>query len=852
MLRAPARTEIYSSIIAVILLNINQAKADDYFDPAFVTDPSGKAVSIDLSSFERASFIPGTYRVDIYLNEQYVNSQDILFFGDKNTGELQPCLSDTQLAGYGIKPEFYSLLDKSGECVNIRDIQGAKATFIGGQNRLYLNLPQIAFDQKALEANQESLWDDGIPVMFTDYSMSGTHHNNTKNNDKSDTLYLNLRSGVNVGAWRYRNHSTWNKYSDGNSKWESQLNYLERPLRAIKSNILIGDNFSDSDVFDNVSFRGVKLWSDNQMRPNYANIYAPTITGVATIDSTIEVSQNGYVIYRTNVPAGAYELTDVSPLNNGSNLYVVQRGIDGSERRFIIPFSSLDFMQRKGTYKYSITAGQYRMNNTSSYNDDSSSGDKTKFVQSDAFYGLTDNSTLFGGVQAASRYQAYDIGLGMNIPVVGALASDIMFTRAAPDSVDDMNGRAFRLRYSKSLENTGTNISFASYRYISGDYITMTDMFDYYSGKADTEAYLMRKGQMDLSVSQALPGDFGLLSVSVSHQTYDTYYSNQEKNVESYNIGYSNTINTVSYNLNYSYYKNTINKVNNRNDDIEKNRENDHVVSVSFSIPLGGEYKDNWINYGASYNKDGDFDNYVGVGGVALDNNRLSWNVQQGYGNRDRGNYGSVYGKYKSGYGDANAGYSYKKDNRQLSYGLNGSFVMSQYGATLSRPLGDTNGLIYAPGAEGVRIINSSEARTDSSGLAIISNLIPYRNNVVNLDTRTLPENAEIDAALKEVYPTRGAMVLVDYDTHLGAKILVTLYDSTGNQIPFGAYAVADNKSERFYVSNYGRLYLTGATQADNVRVFWGDDNQYQCQFSYQIEGKRKINGLYIFDVICQ
>lgn len=129
---------------------------------------------------------------------------------------------------------------------------------------------------------------------------------------------------------------------------------------------------------------------------------------------------------------------------------------------------------------------------------------------------------------------------------------------------------------------------------------------------------------------------------------------------------------------------------------------------------------------------------------------------------------------------------------------------------------------------------------------------MPYRNNVVNLDTRTLPENAEIDAALKEIYPTRGAMVLVDYNTHLGAKILVTLYDSAGNQIPFGAYAVADNKSERFYVSNYGRLYLTGATQTDNVQVFWGDDNQYQCQFSYQIEGKQKINGLYIFDEICQ
>ncbi|RUT66024.1 hypothetical protein CKG00_06115 [Morganella morganii] len=140
---------------------------------------------------------------------------------------------------------------------------------------------------------------------------------------------------------------------------------------------------------------------------------------------------------------------------------------------------------------------------------------------------------------------------------------------------------------------------------------------------------------------------------------------------------------------------------------------------------------------------------------------------------------------------------------------------------------------------------------TDNSGLAVVSNLIPYRNNSVRIDNLTLPENAEIETTIKEIYPTRGAIVLLDYKTTLGTKILVTLRGEDGQLIPFGAYVQNDNDNERAYVSNYGRLYLTGAKDKDDIRVIRGDKNQYQCSFSYDIDGKRKVNGFYIFDAVC-
>lgn len=45
----------------------------------------------------------GTYRVDIYLNDEFMTSRDITFIADDNNAELIPCLSTDLLVSLGIK-----------------------------------------------------------------------------------------------------------------------------------------------------------------------------------------------------------------------------------------------------------------------------------------------------------------------------------------------------------------------------------------------------------------------------------------------------------------------------------------------------------------------------------------------------------------------------------------------------------------------------------------------------------------------------------------------------------------------------------------------------------------------------
>jgi outer membrane usher protein FimD/PapC len=56
----------------------------------------------------------------------------------------------------------------------------------------------------------------------------------------SRSNYLNLRSGVNLGAWRLRNVSSM-QYDQQRRHWDSQSTWLQRDVRSLKSLLRIGD-----------------------------------------------------------------------------------------------------------------------------------------------------------------------------------------------------------------------------------------------------------------------------------------------------------------------------------------------------------------------------------------------------------------------------------------------------------------------------------------------------------------------------------------------------------------------------------------------------------------------------------
>src|SRR5699024_310928 len=140
--------------------------------------------------------------------------------------------------------------------------------------------------------------------------------------------------------------------------------YASRNINSIKSQLILGDGVSPAMVFDTVPFRGIQLTTDDDMYPESLRGYAPTVRGIARSNAQVTIRQNGYVIYQTEVAAGAFEINDLYPTGSSGDLYITIKESDGREQHQIVPFAALPILQREGYLFYSITGGQYRSYDT--------------------------------------------------------------------------------------------------------------------------------------------------------------------------------------------------------------------------------------------------------------------------------------------------------------------------------------------------------------------------------------------------------------------------------------------------------------------------------------------------------
>ncbi|WP_241191044.1 fimbria/pilus outer membrane usher protein, partial [Klebsiella grimontii] len=174
--------------------------------------------------------------------------------------------------------------------------------------RLYLTVPQAFMGNRARGYIPPELWDHGINAGLLNYNFTGNNvHNDV--GGSSNYAYLNLQSGLNLGAWRLRDNTTWSYSSGGSSstsenKWQHINTWLERDITLLRSRLTLGDSYTNGDVFDGINFRGAQLASDDNMLPDSQKGFAPVIHGIARGTAQVSVKQNGYEIYQSTVPPG--------------------------------------------------------------------------------------------------------------------------------------------------------------------------------------------------------------------------------------------------------------------------------------------------------------------------------------------------------------------------------------------------------------------------------------------------------------------------------------------------------------------------------------------------------------------
>lgn len=823
------------TVIIAVGLTINNSTADDYFSPNSLSVIDGQHVADieNLNQFSKpGGQLAGEYHVDIVINNNSIDSQDITFIADKATGKLKPVLTKADLIAWGIKVNSIPLLASLSPTEEITDIEyyihDAKTELALNQQKLNISIPQVAMERIAPGTIPSHKWENGLPALVLNYYYSGSNNWNRKSGNDSNAHYINLRSSANLGPWRLKNYSTYSDSSTGR-KWQNIETSLERGINYLKSQLIIGDTSTPSDVFDSFQFRGIQLQSDEAMLPSSMRGFAPIIRGIAQSNAEVTIKQNNYVIYQSYVAPGAFEIDDLYSTGTSGDLTVIIKEADGTERSFIVPFSSIAIMQREGQLKYSLTGGKFKSNSDTK---------EPNFAQATLIYGLPKGITAYTGALMSKDYQSYAVGMGINLGRLGALSTDI--THAKTQNImnrdNSSSGQSYRLQYSKNMIATGTTISLANYRYSTEGYYNFNEANNHYSNDISFDK---KKNRFQITLSQSL-NEYGSLYFS----TYQQDYWDRSGKERSISAGYSNNMRGVTYNLNYSYSTSPL------------QRESDNHFAFSVSIPLDNTF-DHYTSFNSSFTTDnsGKTDVMAGVSGSLFENNKLNYSVQQSYGNKETKASGNASASYRASYGIANVGYGYDRYTQRANYGLTGAIVAHPYGVTLSQPIYDAFAIVRAPDAKNVNITNHTGISTDWRGYAIVPYLNPYSKNEISLDINTLPDNVELKTNTLTLIPTKGAAMLADYQTQVGYRVLFTVLHH-GKPIPFGTatqLSVTDSHNISSGIADEnGDVYLSGMPEKGRISASWGPNEQEQCHADYHLTAEQLKQRLPILTLDCR
>lgn len=800
----------FISEFAIVLLGICSIAYPFEFNAAALADLGIE--NVDLSAFSGSNDrFSGEYIVAVEINNNSIFNNQTIHLYVKND-DSHVCFTSELLNKLPLKKEIVDEVEKAvihetdvGQCFGLESMDpDIIVQFNSEEQLLSLQLPQLFLE------NIDSSWippskrESGVSGVFVDYSLlTGQLWN--KNRENSNYIRSDGIIGANIGSVRIRGNYQYDSKASGsisNRKFEWTERYAFMDIGNINSKLYVGELFSRTKVFDSVRFKGISLYSDENMMPAYLQGYAPQVTGMANTSALVTIKQYGSIIRSVQVPAGPFAISDLPSYLSGTVDVEVEEN-NGITYSYQMDIAQVPFLARKGTFRYSANLGKLSPLNIRTV--------KTNVVSADGTYGLTNNISIYGGAifTTNNEYRALNVGLGLNLNSFGAFSFDVTQSYNKLDS-GASRGNSYRFNYAKRFgQNLSLNL--VGYRFSSRDFRTLNNYIDMHS--QDKIVPRLEKNRVTLSVSQHLkPLDLSL-TASV---TKGAYWN--ERSSSYYNFSVSKFITKgplKSASVSFSYGRNTHN---------DGSKENQYMVFVT--IPLQEDYRES-IQYSGIYqDRNRMMDQQVTYNNKAFGGD-VSVGVRASHSRDFSGGVDysltALYDKRLS-FGRAQLSADYTEDSQQIRGSLDGSITVTRYGiATHEKVYNDRARLIVGVGAPDV-IVGNPHNKSNLFGIAGISNVPEYYRNTYMVDNDNLPDNVEIQSGVVDVALTDGAIAYRSLGAVTGEKALVTIVLPDGTNPPFGAIVYRENggvDTEVAMVAENGLTYLTGLNVGSVFSVKW-------------------------------
>ena len=810
----------------------------------------------NVERFNRPNMVdPGSYRVDIFLNDVLIARQSVEFRAD-DSGAVHPCLSDEFLIANGVliagasvpkasadsasndssarEGDSPASTESSAQCAPIgQRISGAFTKFDLATLRLHVSVPQAMMKRSPQGYVDRASLDPGDTVAYVNYDANA--YTSAPHGQQTSALYVGIDAGINLGLWRFRQQSNYS-YNKGPSQssgnWDNIRTYVERPIAGWNSRLMLGQGFAGNQLLSAVAFTGARIETDERMLPDSARGYAPVVNGVANSNARVVVKQNGHIIYQTTVAPGPFSINDLNPTSYQGDLLVEVQEANGEVSTFSVPFSAVPSSMRPGMSRYGATIGQVRQ----------ISNVDEKFVDLTYERGLSNLITGSGAVRVSPDYQSVVGGLTLGT-FSGAYGMNLAWSNSLDPAGKRQQGWRGTLSYSHTIQPTQTNFSLAAYRYSTRGY---RDFVDALSARAaaqnntpwDSATYNQRD-QFSLSVNQQLNG-YGLLSLSGS---MSNYYGSKSQDTQ-VQLSYSHQYKSISFNLSYIRQR-TASQFDSRSPQwVASDTGNiagtriSNVVMATVTIPLGSGSRAASVSGGLSFEPGQDTSLQASVSGVADEAQTLTYGLSAS-GHTGNSGASNVSGNLQKRLPRATLGINASggKDFWQAGATARGALVAHRGGVTLGPYLSETFGIVEAKGAEGASVRYGMGSRIDGFGYALIPSLTPYRYNDIALDSKGIHRNAELATNQIRTAPYAGSAVRLKFETRTGRALLIATKHADGETpIPLGANVYDETNAAVGIVGQGSRIYARVSQEHGSLTVKWGANDADQCVIDYNVK----------------
>ncbi|HCB1499525.1 TPA: fimbrial biogenesis outer membrane usher protein [Klebsiella michiganensis] len=765
--------------------------------------------NIDLSQFEKKGYIPvGTYLVRVKINKNTLpKAYNMEWVKADNESGSQLCLTKDRLTEFGFADSFIEslqVLDQQN-CLELSHkpeliIRLDKANMV-----LTLTVPQAWMKYQAKNWTPPEYWDDGIAGLMLDYNLYASQYTpNQGDSNQSFNSYGTL--GFNLGAWRLRSDYQYDqsfveRKSTGTNS-SLPRTYLFRPIPSLASKFTMGQYDLSSDLYDTFHFTGASLESDEQMLPPDLRGYAPQITGIAQTNAKVTVMQNGRMLYQTTVSPGPFTITDLGTTLQGQ-LDVTIEEEDGRKSTFQVGSASIPFLTRKGQVRYKSSVGKPT---STTHND----VNNPLFWTGEASWGWLNDVSLYGGaIVTADDYQAATGGVGFNLNSFGSLSFDV--TRAEANLRDDNEGKqrgfSYRANYAKRFEETGSQITFAGYRFSDKEYVTMNE---YINSRNGDDSSSNEKESYVLSFNQYVAPLAVNTYLSVTRNTY----WNSETNT---NYSFS-----ISRNFDIGDFKNISASLAMSRVSWDDEEENQYYFSIS--LPL--ENNRNIMYSLQRYGDDSATQTATWYDGSDRNN---PWNLSVSGTDKEFGDGEAAmrgYYQHYSPYGRLNVNGTVQPSNyRSFSAGWNGSFTATRHGAALHdyNAGNSSRVMVDADGISGVEV-NNNRSMTNMFGISVVPSVGNYTTATVMVNNNNLPDGVDVTNSVIRTTLTEGAIGYMPLSATKGYQIIGVIRLENGQFPPLGV-TVTDKATGRDMglVADDGFVYLSGVQENSMLTLKWND-----------------------------